>query len=75
MFSSLQGEVATKGAWLGPAAPATPPYDVMCPTPPRPREVEQELARRVQHLVTNTDLGVPPASLITAGYQRIYKYF
>ena len=37
VFSSLQGEVATKGAWLGPAAPAPPPHDVMCPTPPRPR--------------------------------------
>ena len=39
------------------------------------REVEQEFTRRVQQLVTNTDLSVPAASLITARYQGIYKYF
>ena len=30
------------------------------------REVEQEFTRRVQQLVTNTDLSVPTARLITA---------
>ena len=39
------------------------------------RQVEQEFTRRVQQLVTNTDLSVPAASLITARYQGIYKYF
>ena len=59
VFSKYRGEECSPTAWVGPAQPDHPPYDIMCPTPPRPREEEERLTELVRELVRTTNLAVP----------------
>ena len=59
VFSHLKGEKTTSRKWRGPEGAASPPYDIMCPTPPRGKEEEEHFNSIVKDLVSKTDLSVP----------------
>ena len=60
IFSGRRGEKTTLREWRGPKEPARPPYDIMCPTPPRSSQEEEHFNKVVRDIVTRTDLSVPP---------------
>ena len=59
MFEDKREQSPSERPWQGPITPATGPYDVMCPTPPRTREEEQHFRSLVEEMINNTDLTVP----------------
>ena len=58
VFSKYKQESITPTTWQGPAEPEQPPFDIMCPTPPRAAEEEERLTELIKDLVRTTDLGV-----------------
>ena len=63
-FSEFKDQRTSEKVWLGPETPEQPPYDIMCPTPARSKEEEQEIRRQVQKMIDNTDLSVPQFKII-----------
>ena len=63
-FSEFKDQRTSEKVWLGPETPELPPYDIMCPTPARSKEEEQEIRRQVQEMIDNTDLSVPHFKII-----------
>ena len=58
-FSKFQGKSPSARVWRGPDTPESAPYDIMCPTPARSEEEEQEFRRQVQEMIDMTDLSAP----------------
>jgi len=59
VFSNLENETPDEKVWKGPENPEEPPYDIMCPTPPRSKEEEKYFVDLVEDMVKRTNLEIP----------------
>ncbi len=63
LHQDIPNDWKTETKWLGPTGPPPTEFDPMSPTPPRPKETDEEFERRLAEIIERQDLQVPNAKL------------
>ena len=71
VFQMHQEDVIVENAWQGPSTSDLPPFDIMCPTPPRGEAEENRFKDIVAKLVEQTNLHVPYQKLVVSAKGKL----